>query len=185
MSIDKIIVAGFGGQGVLRLGQIIAQVGLNEGKEVTWLPSYGSEMRGGTANCAVNVSVEPVASPIIRTPNYLIVMNSPSLLKFQPALIPGGKLIINSSLIMEKATRNDVDCYYIPALNIAYEESNPRGSNMVLLGAYLQLSGSISAEGVFKYMKESFAGSKAKFAESNKILVQRGMEYIKANYSEV
>ncbi len=181
---DQIIVAGFGGQGALSLGQIIAYVGLDEGKEVSWLPSYGSEMRGGTANCAVNVSGAPVASPLIRNPNFLIVMNSPSLAKFRSALKPGGKLVINSSLINEDAGRDDVDCYHIPALDIAYEESNPKGLNMVLLGAYIRLSGSISLEGAFDYIEKTFTGSKAKYVDVNKKLVRRGVEYIKANYEE-
>lgn len=181
---DKIIIAGFGGQGVLRIGQMLAYCGLEEGKEVSFLPSYGSEMRGGTCNCSVYVCDEPVACPIIRNPNVLIVMNKLSLTKFQDKLIPGGKMIINSSIIEDKTSRTDVKAYYIPAVDIAYEKGNQMGANMVVLGAYLALSGSVSIESIGNNIDHSFTGRKAKYAEPNKLLVKAGYDYIKENYPE-
>lgn len=181
---DKIIIAGFGGQGVLRIGQMIAYCGLEEGKEVSFLPAYGSEMRGGTCNCSVYVCDEAVACPIIRTPNILMVMNKLSLDKFQDRLKPGGKLIVNSSIIKEETRRKDVDAYYIPAVEIAFEEGNEMGANMVFLGAYVALTGSISLNGIFKNIDRSFTGRKAKYAASNKALVKRGYDYIKEHCKE-
>lgn len=179
---DKIIIAGFGGQGVLRIGQMIAYCGLEEGKEVSFLPSYGSEMRGGTCNCAVYVCGEAVSCPIIRTPNVLIVMNQLSLDKFQSKLKAGGIMIINSSIVTSKTNRDDVRAYYVPAVDIALKAGNERGVNMVMLGAYLALSGSVSMDAIFNNIDHSFTGRKAKYAESNKSLVRQGFDYIKDNY---
>ena len=179
MTDDKIIIAGFGGQGVLRIGQMIAHCGLDDGKEVSFLPSYGSEMRGGTCNCSVYVCDEAVSCPIIRKPNVLIIMNQLSLDKFQDRLVPGGKLIINSSIVAEKTDRTDVDAYYVPAVDIALAEGNDRGANMVMLGAYIALTGSVSVEAVEKNIDESFTGRKARFAASNKLLVEKGVQYIR------
>ena len=120
------IFAGFGGQGVLLIGQLLAYAGMYEGKNVSWLPSYGPEMRGGTANCSVVVSDEPVASPCINMANCVIAMNRPSLDKFEANVLPGGKLFINSSIIDKKATRTDIDVYYVPCNEIADSLNNPK-----------------------------------------------------------
>lgn len=175
---DKIIIAGQGGQGALRIGQMIAYAGMSEGKETTWLPSYGAEMRGGTANCSVIVSDELIASPIISQPNVCIVMNKPSLLKFENWVAPGGVLIINSSMVADGASREDISVYAIPADDIAEEEGNPKGANMVLLGAYLALSKGVALKKVYEVIDNSFTGAKAKYAGANKKLVQRGFEYV-------
>ena len=174
---DKIIIAGRGGQGALRIGQMIAYAGMSEGKETTWLPSYGAEMRGGTANCSVIVSKDLIASPIITQPNFCLVMNRPSLLKFESWVLPGGILIINSSMVSDGATREDIHAYTIPADDIA-EEENPRGANMVMLGAYLALSKSVTLESVYEVIEQSFTGSKAKYVDSNKKLVKHGFDYV-------
>lgn len=179
---DKIIIAGFGGQGVLRIGQMIAYCGLEEGKEVSFLPSYGSEMRGGTCNCSVYVCDEAVSCPIIRTPNVLIIMNQLSLDKFENKLKTGGKMIINSSIVNGRTTRTDVNAYYVPAVDIALRAGNERGVNMVMLGAYLALSNSVSMYSVCKNIESSFTGGKAKYAEANKVLVKQGFDYVKENY---
>lgn len=179
---DKIIIAGFGGQGVLRIGQMIAYCGLEEGKEVSFLPAYGSEMRGGTCNCSVYVCDEAVACPIIRNPNILIIMNQLSLEKFQAKLQPGGKMLINSSIVEEKTNRDDVEAYYIPAVDIALKAGNDKGANMVMLGAYIALTGSVTIEAINHNIEQSFTGRKAKYAASNKELVQKGFDYIKATY---
>ena len=124
------IFAGFGGQGVLLIGQLLAYAGMYEGKNVSWLPSYGPEMRGGTANCSVVVSDEPVASPVINKCDCVIAMNRPSLDKFEQNVLPGGKLFINSSIIDKKATRTDIDVYYVPCNEIADKLNNPKVANM-------------------------------------------------------
>ncbi len=143
---EKIIIAGFGGQGVLSLGQFIAYSAINEGKEVTWLPAYGPEMRGGTANCSVVVSDEVVASPIIASPDTLIAMNKPSLYKFEAAVKAGGVIIVNSSLIPDKVQREDVRAIYVDAGELALEAGNARTANIVILGAYIKATGVITKE---------------------------------------
>lgn len=175
---DKIIIAGQGGQGALRIGQMIAYAGMSEGKETTWLPSYGAEMRGGTANCSVIVSSALIASPIISQPNFCIVMNKPSLLKFESWVVPGGVLLIDSSMVADKPARSDIKAYAIPADAIAEEEGNPRGANMVMLGAYLALSQSIALQSIYQVIDNSFTGAKAKYADSNKRLVKRGFTHV-------
>lgn len=179
---DKIIIAGFGGQGVLRIGQMIAYCGLEEGKEVSFLPAYGSEMRGGTCNCSVYVCDEAVSCPIIRTPNVLMIMNQLSMDKFQDKLKKDGIMIVNSSIVTKKTHRDDVRVYEVPAVDIALKAGNDRGTNMVMLGAYLALTGSVSVEAVNANIEKSFTGKKAKYAESNKALVKKGYDYIKEVY---
>ena len=128
---EKVIVAGFGGQGVLSLGQMLAYAAMYENMAATWLPSYGPEMRGGTANCSVVIDEKEVASPIIAVPDCLIAMNTPSLFKFQDKVKKGGLVIINSSLISEKCDRDDVKAYYVEANKIAHEVGNDKASNLV------------------------------------------------------
>jgi 2-oxoglutarate ferredoxin oxidoreductase subunit gamma len=176
---DKIIVAGAGGQGALRIGQMIAYAALDEGWEVEWIPSYGAEMRGGTANCNVTISDEEILFPMIREPDYLIVMNDLSLGKFECRVRPGGVVILDSSMISNKVGRDDLHAYYVPADGIAEEEGNTRGANMVLLGAYIAVAERVSLESICDIIDHSFTGSKAKYADSNKRLVKRGFEYIK------
>jgi 2-oxoglutarate ferredoxin oxidoreductase subunit gamma len=142
----EIIMAGFGGQGVMAMGKILVEAAMEEGKNVSWLPSYGPEMRGGTANCSVIVSDEPIGAPIVTEATAAIVMNRPSLDKFENDVIPGGALLINSSLIDKKATRNDIKVYYIPANDIANELGTDKVANIVMLGAYLKVSGAASVD---------------------------------------
>jgi 2-oxoglutarate ferredoxin oxidoreductase subunit gamma len=174
---DKIIIAGAGGQGALRIGQMIAYAALMENKEATWLPSYGAEMRGGTANCSVIVSDEEIPLPIVSEPEYCLVMNHLSLNKFECQVRPGGAIIVNTSLIHKKVERDDLKTYYIPADNIAEEEGNSRGANMVMLGAYIAVSGNISIESIYDVVEKTFTGSKKKYVNSNKQLVKRGFDY--------
>ena len=140
----EIIMAGFGGQGVMAMGKILVEAAMEEGKNVSWLPSYGPEMRGGTANCSVIVSDEPIGAPIVTEATAAIVMNRPSLDKFENDVIPGGALFINSSLIDKKASRDDIKVYYVPANDIANELGTDKVANIVMLGAYLQVSGAAS-----------------------------------------
>ncbi len=161
--VEKIIVAGFGGQGVLSLGQFIAYSAIHEGREVTWLPAYGPEMRGGTANCSVVVSDEAVASPIISTPDTLIAMNKPSLYKFADKVRPGGVIIINSSLIPDKVERKDVRVLYVDAGALSIEAGNAKTANIVVLGAYIKATGVITKE-------SAIAAIEKKFSEKPKVI---------------
>ena len=131
----QIVIAGFGGQGLLFSGKVLAYAGLLEGRELSWLPSYGPEMRGGTANCNVILSDTPVGSPIVQHPNVLMVMNNPSLDKYEDTVAPGGKIFVDSTLIGRKVRRTDVEAYYIPATGLAGEMGVPTLANMLLLGA--------------------------------------------------
>lgn len=154
---DRIIIAGFGGQGVLSLGQFIAYSAMYEGKEVTWLPSYGPEMRGGTANCSVCVGDEPIASPIIATPDTLIAMNKPSLDKFVNAVRPGGTIIVNSSLISDKITREDVKVVYVNANELSLEAGNAKTANIVVFGAYVKSAGTLDKQNAVDTISKIFA----------------------------
>lgn len=175
---EKLIIAGFGGQGVLRAGQIIAHAGLNEGKEVSWLPSYGAEMRGGTANCSVIISETEIPFPVIENPDFCIVMNTASLEKFEGLVKTNGVLFLNESIISQRVERTDIKAYYIPADSIAEEENNPYGANMVLMGAYIAVSGSVSVDSICKVIEESFTGTKAGFVKPNQKLVIRGYDFM-------
>lgn len=185
MKMDKIIVAGAGGQGALRIGQMLAYAALNDGWEVEWLPSYGAEMRGGTANCNVTISDCEIAYPMVTEPDCLIVMNDLSLRKFEPNVRPEGTLIMDRSIIRDDVSRKDLNVYEVPADHIAEKEGNSRGANMVLLGAYLAVSGKISIEAVSDVIAHAFTGSKAKYADSNRRLVRKGYDFIRENYSGI
>lgn len=141
----EVLVAGFGGQGILTAGLILAQAGLMEGREVSWLPSYGPEMRGGTAHCHVVLSDETVASPLVPHPDILLLFNKPSLERFESTLRPGGFLIANSSLV-PPATRTDVHRVEIPATRMAHEIGAPAVANMAMLGALVAVTGAVSFE---------------------------------------
>lgn len=180
MSTDRVICAGFGGQGVMSMGQLLTYAGMIEGKEVSWLPSYGPEMRGGTANCAVTVSDKPVASPLIANDaTCTIAMNLPSLDKFESEVVAGGKILVNSSLIERKVEREDVDAYYINANELALELGNPRVANMIMLGAYLELSKTVEVDSVLEAFKKVFGPSKEKFVPLNKEALLKGAEAVK------
>jgi len=172
---EQIICSGFGGQGVMSLGQLLAYAGMLENKEVSWLPSYGPEMRGGTANCSVIVSESLIGSPVITNDaTCAIVMNKPSLIKFEGNIIPGGKLLINSSLIEDKATRSDVDAYYINANELATECGTDKAANMVMLGAYLELTGVVSVESIKQAFLKVFGERKAHLLPLNEMALEKG-----------
>jgi 2-oxoglutarate ferredoxin oxidoreductase subunit gamma len=175
----EIIMAGFGGQGVMAMGKILVEAALKEGKNVSWLPSYGPEMRGGTANCSVIVSEEPVGAPIVTEATAAIVMNRPSLDKYEDYVIPGGALLINSSLIDQKAARKDINVYYIPANDIANELGVGKIANIVMLGAYLKISGAATEESIMEIITEIFSGKKASVIPLNKEALLRGAACIK------
>jgi len=172
---NDVILAGFGGQGVLLIGKMLAYAGLNQGKEVSWLPSYGPEMRGGTANCTVVISDTPVRSPVIQSPSAVVAMNLPSLDKFEPTVKPGGMLFVNSSLIARDVTRTDLTTVLVPANDVANELENPKGANMVILGAYLGATGAVDIEEIEALIKKTFA-AKPKVVEANMEALHRGIE---------
>lgn len=171
---EKVIIAGFGGQGIMSLGQMLCYSGMKEGREVSWLPSYGPEMRGGTANCHVIISDDDVASPIVSIADTVMAMNLPSLDKFESRIKSGGKLFINSSLIEKKAMRDDIEVFYIPANDIALELGNSRVAGMVMLGAYLKSSGTVEAESVIESLEKVLGEKKAGLIPINKQALQKG-----------
>ena len=175
----EIIMAGFGGQGVMAMGKILVEAAMEEGKNVSWLPSYGPEMRGGTANCSVIISDEPIGAPIVTEATAAIVMNRPSLDKFEQDVIPGGTLFINSSLIDKKAERDDIKVYYVPANEIANELGTDKVANIVMLGAYLQATGAASFDSIMNIITHIFAGKKASVIQMNKKAHLRGAACIK------
>jgi len=176
---EKLIIAGFGGQGVMAMGQLLTYSGMIEDKNVSWLPSYGPEMRGGTANCSVILSDEPVGSPVVTDSTASIVLNKPSLDKFENSVVPGGKLFINSSLIDKKSVRNDIDVYYIPANEIAMELGNDKVANMVMLGAFLEATKLVDIESILKAFTKVFGENKAHLVPLNKEALEKGAETIR------
>ena len=172
---------GCGGQGMLRIGKFLAEAGMETGKHVSWLPSYGPEMRGGTANCSVVVSDKPVASPLISMADTVLAMNLPSMLKFQSEVKPGGLLLVNSSIIEEKSNRDECDVVYVPCNHIAEKIGNPRGANVVFLGAYVAKKPDvISEEAIINAIRVELGERKAKFFEGNVKALQAGIEYVKS-----
>ncbi len=164
---------GFGGQGVMIMGQILAQAAINEGFEVVWIPSYGPEMRGGTAYCTVVISDRPIGSPIIRNPKHLVAMNRPSLEKFAPTVRAGGVIFINRSLISVDAGRDDVDIISVPIIEIAKELGNVRAANIVALSAFVARSRIVKFDSLAEAVLAKFA-QKEKFIPLNKKALEAG-----------
>lgn len=178
MSMDyNMLLAGFGGQGILFAGKVIAYGGLMDEKEISWLPSYGPEMRGGTANCSVCVSDTPVGSPLVLTPNVLIAMNLPSLDKFIGSVQPGGTVIVDSFLIEKKVERDDVNTYYVPATRLAEENGLKGLANIILVGKLFKETGFCTPEALGKAIEKSVPKSKAHLLDANRKAIQIGMEY--------
>ncbi|MBQ4527341.1 MAG: 2-oxoacid:acceptor oxidoreductase family protein [Clostridia bacterium] len=171
------IFAGFGGQGILFSGKVVAYAGMLEGLNVSHLPSYGPEMRGGTANCSVIVSDEPVASPLITEPTALVVMNGPSLDKFEKAVVPGGKIFIDSTLISRKCERDDVDVYTIPATQMALDMGIAKLANMIIVGKLIKETNMFTWEQLEGAITKLVPASKAAMLESNIKALRAGYEY--------
>ena len=174
----EVILSGFGGQGVMSIGKNLAEAGVVEGLEVSWVPSYGPEMRGGTANCTVILSEERIGAPLVETATEIVVMNRPSLIKFEPVVQPGGIAFINSSIVPDKVTRDDIRAIYVPCDAIAAELGNPKVANMVMLGAYVGATGALKKETVERMIHEIFTGPKAKLIPLNLAALQRGMDCV-------
>ena len=169
MATTKLFFAGSGGQGVLTMGQMLTYAAMYADMNATWLPSYGPEMRGGTANCTVVISPDkPVSCPLIYEADDVVVMNLPSLLKFESLVKPGGNLFVNSSLIEQKATRDDIHVYYVPANDIALKLGNARTANVVMLGALISVAPAVPVEMIYKIMGKTFSGRKAHLLDINK-----------------
>ncbi|MFJ7727951.1 2-oxoacid:acceptor oxidoreductase family protein [Neobacillus sp. NPDC097160] len=176
--LEEIIIAGFGGQGVMSMGQLIAYAGMLEGKGVSWLPSYGPEQRGGTANCAVVVSDEPVGSPLVTRPSTAIVLNNPSFDKFEPRVRPGGILMLNSSLVVRTSERKDIKIIEISATDMANDLGNSRVANMILLGAFLEQTKMVSIDSVIESLKKVLSVDKHHLIAINKEALQKGASLI-------
>ena len=177
MKTTQILIAGFGGQGILFSGKFLAYKGLMEELQVSWLPSYGPEMRGGTANCNVILSDDPVGSPIITTPDVLIAMNLPSLQKYVNAVAKGGQIYVDSSLIGAKVERDDVEVFYVPATPMAKDEGISSLANMIILGSLLENNPNMSFDGVSEVVEKLVPPKKAALKELNMKALTLGKEY--------
>lgn len=171
---DNIIIAGFGGQGILFAGKILAYAALLKGKHLSWLPSYGPEMRGGTANCHVIISDEPVGSPIITTPNILISMNKPSLLKFVDDVVAGGTIIYDQTLIDCDVERTDVTVSAVEATGIATREAKSNMANMIMLGALLKATNIFTLDDIRAGVSKAVPPTKQEMVDYNMKLIERG-----------
>ena len=173
----EVIISGFGGQGTLYAGQVLAYAAMDEGKQVTWIPSYGPEMRGGTANCTVVISDEEIGSPTVKYPKAVLALNLPSLDKYEQMIAPGGCLVVNESMVNRKPERTDIRVVMLPANEIAREIGNERATNMVMLGALLANMDILPIEAVEKALKNHTAQRLQKFVEMNIQALRRGAEY--------
>ena len=174
----QIVIAGFGGQGLLFAGKVLAYAALTEQRELSWLPSYGPEMRGGTANCNVIISDSPVGSPIVQNPNVLMVMNTPSLDKYEKSVAPGGKIFVDSTLISRKVERTDVEVTYIPATKMASDMGMPTLANMILLGAIVKATGCITDAGMLAGLNKIIPAKKANLLDANLKCIQAGKDFL-------
>ena len=174
---NEIILAGFGGQGILFAGKALAYGGLIAEKEVSWLPSYGPEMRGGTCNCSVCVSDEPIGSPLVNDPDLLIVMNTPSFEKFIGTARKGAKVFVDSTMVDVTTDRKDVECFYLPATQLATDNGLNGMANIVLLGKLIKETGILDLETVEKAMAKCIPPKKANLLEANMKAIKIGMNY--------
>lgn len=174
----EIICAGFGGQGILTMGLILARVGMRQGLHVTWIPSYGSEMRGGTANCHVKISAEPISSPFVKQIDILVAMNEPSLVKFEPFVKSGAVALANASIVKDYPFRQDIEVFQVEANDLAAQVDHPKGANIVMLGALTAATQlferQVMAEGI-----DEFFASKGKQIPKNRLCFDLGYEAVK------
>lgn len=173
----QIIIAGFGGQGLLFSGKVLAYAGLLEGRELSWLPSYGPEMRGGTANCSVIISDAPIGSPIVSKPDVLVAMNLPSLEKYENEVVSGGKIFVDSTLIDKKVARDDVEVYYIPATQLAYDNNMKTLANMIITGKVLKEVAEFSMDNTDAALKKVVSARHQDLLGVNSSAVQMGYDY--------
>lgn len=177
MSSLNFLISGFGGQGILFAGKFLSYKGLVEDKQVSWLPSYGPEMRGGTASCSVIISDDPVGSPIVTHPDILVAMNLPSIDKFEDDVEKGGKIFVNSTLIERKVKREDVDVYYIPATRLA-DDNGMRGlANMVMTGYIMKILGLLNEDSMNKALDKCVKAGREELRKMNYKAIELGAEY--------
>lgn len=177
MSTTQILLSGFGGQGILFSGKFLAYKGLLEDKNVSWLPSYGPEMRGGTASCSVIISDEPVGSPIVSKPDILIAMNLPSLDRYEDSVVPGGMIFIDSTLVERKVKRDDVKAYYIPATKLAADNGITTLANMIIAGKVLTVLGNTEDEDIVPVLKKIISARHADMLDYNLNALNIGAKY--------
>ncbi|MHB0885944.1 MAG: 2-oxoacid:acceptor oxidoreductase family protein [Bacillota bacterium] len=171
-------IAGFGGQGILYLGQVMAYAAMIAGRETCWIPSYGPEMRGGTANCSVVISDERIRSPLVDSPDTVLIFNKPSFEMFAPRVRSGGTVILVSELIDNPLEREDVFVYRVPAKTLAAEAGQPQGLNMVLLGALVAVDASITYDDVAAAIRKATPAHRQKMVEGNLAAVKKGLDYV-------
>ena len=176
MATTQFLFAGFGGQGILFSGKFLAYKGLKEDKQVSWLPSYGPEMRGGTASCSVIISDTPVGSPIVSKPDVLVAMNLPSLDKYEDAVVPGGTIFVDSTLIERKVKRSDVKVHYIPATGLANENDMPTLANMIIVGKVMAEKGEFNQEGINAALAKVISARHADMLDLNLKALNLGKE---------
>ena len=177
MAYTQILIAGFGGQGILFAGKFLAYKGLLEGKQISWLPSYGPEMRGGTANCSVIISDTPVGSPIVSNPDILVVMHLPSLDKYENAAVPGSQIFVDSALIDRKVQREDVDVFYIPATKLASDAGIPTLANMIMMGKMIRQTSVVSFDDIKSALEKVVSAKHADMLSYNLKALETGYNY--------
>jgi 2-oxoglutarate ferredoxin oxidoreductase subunit gamma len=174
----KTVFSGFGGQGVIMMGYLFAMAGMYEEKNVTCLPSYGAEVRGGTANCTVVISTEEIASPVASEPDYAVFMNDPSLFRFQNQIQSGGTIFLNSSMIESSPIRGDLEIFEVPINDLAKQLSENKVTNMIMLGAFIKKSGLVSLETMIRVLKDTFGNKNPAVFKLNKSGLQLGYDYL-------
>jgi 2-oxoglutarate ferredoxin oxidoreductase subunit gamma len=175
----KTVFSGFGGQGVILMGYLLAIAGMYEEKNVTCLPSYGAEVRGGTASSTVVISTEEIASPVASEPEFAVLMNSPSLFRFQNQVQSGGTIFLNSSMIESRPVRGDLEIFEVPVNDLAKEIKGNKGANMIMLGAFIKKSGLASLDTMLHVVKDTFGDRNPGLFKSNKTALQLGFDYLK------
>ncbi|GAB4267041.1 pyruvate/ketoisovalerate oxidoreductase [Thermincola ferriacetica] len=177
--LEELIIAGFGGQGVMSMGQLLTYAGMIEDKHVAYIPSYGPEMRGGTANCSVTISDREISSPVFTEPSSVIIMNQPSLAKFEPMLKPGGLMLINSSLVSQKAIRQDIRVLEIPGNEMAEKLGNGKVANIVLLGAYIEMTKVVTIDSIIESLKKVLPERRHNLIPLNRQALELGAEIVR------
>jgi 2-oxoglutarate ferredoxin oxidoreductase subunit gamma len=174
----KTIFSGFGGQGVIMMGYLLAIAGMYEEKNVTCLPSYGAEVRGGTANCTVVISTEEIASPVASEPEFAVLMNNPSLFRFQNQVQSGGSIFLNSSMIESRPIRGDLETYEIPVNDLAKQLQGNKVSNIIMLGAFIKKAGLVSFDTMIHALRDTFGHKNPAVFKSNKAALTLGYDYL-------
>ena len=177
---EEIIISGFGGQGSLFAGQLLAYAAMDQGLHVTWIPSYGPEMRGGKARCTVVVSDQEIGAPLVRRPSAAIVLNIPSMEAFEPAVKPDGVLVVNSSMVPDESDRNEIEVVYVPASDLATDLGNIRMANVICLGALVETSGVVSLEAVEQALDDHLPKRHRDLLDLNKQALRKGAALAKA-----